>query len=139
MSYELIQTETRGPVGLIVLNRPPVNALSSLLIAELGEALDLFEDDPEIGCLVLTGSEKMFSGGADIKEMQPKTYIDAYTGDFIAPWERISRLKKPIIAAVAGGAFGGGCEIAMMCDFILAAPTARAFTRHLPMPIALKG
>jgi enoyl-CoA hydratase len=125
MTCELIQTETHGPVALIRLNRPPVNALSSLLIAELNQALDLFEDDPVIGCLVITGSEKIFSGGADIKEMQPKSYIDACTGDFIGPWERISRLRKPIIAAVAGGAFGGGCETAMMCDFILAAPSAK--------------
>ncbi len=125
MDYDFITAEKIDSIGLIRLNRPPVNALSSLLVAELNQALELFEDDSDVGCLVVTGSEKIFSGGADIKEMQPKNYIDACMGDFIGPWERITRMKKPVIAAVAGGAFGGGCEIAMMCDFILAAPNAK--------------
>lgn len=124
MQYENIRVEMRERVGLITLDRPPVNALSSALIAELDRALDGFEDDHGIGALVLTGSGKAFSGGADIKEMAEKDYADAYHGDFIGPWERIGRLRKPIVAAVNGFAFGGGCEIAMMCDFILASETA---------------
>ena len=126
MTYSSIIVETHGRVGLIRLNRPQaLNALNSALIAEANAALDLFEADPSIGCMVLTGSEKAFAAGADIKEMKSKTYMDAYLDDFISKWERISRTRKPIIAAVAGFALGGGCELAMMCDFILAADTAK--------------
>jgi enoyl-CoA hydratase len=126
MAYETLLTETRGRVGLITLNRPQqLNALNDQLISELNAVLDGFEADDGIGAIVLTGSEKAFAAGADIKEMQSKTYIEAYKGDFIASWERITRCRKPVIAAVAGFALGGGCELAMSCDFIIAADTAK--------------
>ena len=126
MTYENIIVETRGPVGLITLNRPDaLNALNSALIQDLNHALDAYEADDAIGCIVLTGSEKAFAAGADIKEMQSKSYMDAYMGDFIGKWERLSTVRKPVIAAVAGYALGGGCEMAMMCDFIIAADTAK--------------
>ncbi len=126
MAYQNILVETRGKVGLVTLNRPQaLNALNQGLIDDLAHALDAFEADPAIGCIVLTGSEKAFAAGADIKEMQAKTYMDAYLGDFIASWERVSRTRKPIIAAVAGFALGGGCEMVMACDFIIAADTAK--------------
>jgi enoyl-CoA hydratase len=126
MTYENILVETHDKVALIRLNRPKaLNALNTELIDELNAALDGFEADPAIGCMVLTGSDKAFAAGADIKEMQPKSYMDAYLEDFITSWERLSRTRKPIIAAVAGFALGGGCEVAMMCDFILAADTAK--------------
>ncbi len=126
MAYEHILVETHGPVGLITLNRPQaLNALCTPLIRELGRALDAMEADDDIGAIVLTGSEKAFAAGADIKEMQPKTYMDCYLGGFITDgWERVADCRKPIIAAVAGYALGGGCELAMMCDFIIAADTA---------------
>jgi enoyl-CoA hydratase len=126
MTYENILVETHDKVGLIRLNRPKaLNALNTELINELNAALDGFEADPNIGCMVLTGSDRAFAAGADIKEMQPKSYMDAYLEDFITSWERLSRTRKPIIAAVAGFALGGGCEVAMMCDFIIAADNAK--------------
>ena len=127
MTYENILTETRGRVGLITLNRPKaLNALNAALIADLGRALDAFEADDGIGAIVLTGSERAFAAGADIKEMAGKSYMDVYLADFITRgWERITTCRKPIVAAVAGHALGGGCEVAMMCDFIIAADNAR--------------
>ena len=127
MAYENILVDRQGPVGIIRLNRPKaLNALNAGLITDLGAALDAFEADDEIGCIVLTGSDKAFAAGADIKEMAPKSYMDVYKEDFITDgWERVAQCRKPIIAAVAGFALGGGCEMAMMCDFILAAENAK--------------
>ncbi|MDB5597622.1 MAG: enoyl-CoA hydratase [Hyphomicrobiales bacterium] len=126
MAFATILVETHGPVQLIRLHRPDaLNALNGQLIAELNQALDAAETAADIRCLVLTGSEKAFAAGADVKEMQGKSYMDAYLGDFVANWERLTRMRKPVVAAVAGFALGGGCELAMMCDFILAAETAR--------------
>jgi len=126
MTYANIIVETHGGVGLIRLNRPQVlNALSTPLIEDLNAALEAFEADPAIGAIVLTGSEKAFAAGADIKEMQDKTFAEAFLGDFIGRWENLTHARKPIIAAVAGFALGGGCEIAMMCDFILATDNAK--------------
>lgn len=126
MSYSNILVETHDAVGLVRLNRPQaLNALNSDLISELNSALTAFEANSGIGCIVITGSAKAFAAGADIKEMQTKSYMDVYLGDFITTWEQVSRVRKPIIAAVAGFALGGGCELAMMCDFIIAADTAK--------------
>jgi enoyl-CoA hydratase len=127
MAYETILVETKGNVGLITLNRPDaLNALNSELMVELGAALDRFESDDGVGAMVVTGSEKAFAAGADIKEMQPKSFVDVYDSDFITrDWGRTATCRKPIVAAVAGYALGGGCELAMMCDFILAAPNAK--------------
>jgi enoyl-CoA hydratase len=127
MTYQNILVETRGAVGLITLNRPQaLNALCDALIRELGQALDGFERDAAIGAVVVTGSEKAFAAGADIKEMASKTFVECYLEDFITNgWERITTCRKPIIAAVAGFALGGGCEVAMMCDTILAAESAK--------------
>ena len=126
MAYETILTETRGKVGLITLNRPKaLNALNTTVLADVVDALQEYEKDPRIGAIVITGSEKAFAAGADIKQMQPKSYIDVYMEDFFAGWEALTRIRKPVIAAVAGYALGGGCELAMMCDFIIAADNAR--------------
>ncbi|MEM9669273.1 MAG: enoyl-CoA hydratase [Pseudomonadota bacterium] len=127
MAYETLLTETDGAVAIITLNRPDaLNAFNNQLMNELTEALDGFEADPEIGCIVITGSEKAFAAGADIKEMREQSYMDAFYSDFITRnWERTSRCRKPVVAAVAGYALGGGCELAMMCDFILAGDNAK--------------
>ncbi len=127
MSYETILVETHDRVGLIRLNRPAaMNALCDQLMGELGVQLLAFDADPAIGAIVLTGSDKAFAAGADIKEMRDRTHPAALLEDFIgAQWETVTRVKKPVIAAVAGFALGGGCELAMMCDIILAADTAK--------------
>lgn len=127
MSYQMILVDCKEPVGLITLNRPEaLNALNGQLMDELTTALRAFEADENIRAMVITGSTKAFAAGADIKEMQSMGYIEAYMKDFItANWEETSRCRKPIIAAVAGYALGGGCELAMMCDFILAADNAK--------------
>ncbi|MGE0252513.1 MAG: enoyl-CoA hydratase [Dongiaceae bacterium] len=126
MAYETIMLEKKDGVAIITLNRPAaLNALNNQLIEELGQALDEAEGDQTIGAIVLTGNEKAFAAGADIKEMQNKSFADCYTEDFIKPWERLSQCRKPTIAAVAGFALGGGCETAMMCDIIIAADTAK--------------
>ena len=124
---EMILVETHGRVGLIRLNRPEaLNALCDQLMGELGDQLLAFDADKAIGAIVLTGSEKAFAAGADIKEMRQRNYPDVFLDDFIAArWETVLRVKKPVIAGVAGFALGGGCELAMMCDFIIAADTAR--------------
>ncbi len=126
-SYETILVETEGRVGVIRLNRPKaLNALWDQLMRELGAQLLAFDADPAIGAIVLTGSEKAFAAGADIKEMRERNYPDVFLDDFIgARWETVLRVKKPVVAAVAGFSLGGGCELAMMCDFIIAADTAR--------------
>ena len=126
MAYQNIIVETRGPVGLVIFNRPKaLNALNAGLISELAQALAAFEADDAVGAIVLTGSEKAFAAGADIKEMKDKTFVEAYLGNFISDWERLAQCRKPTIAAVAGYALGGGCEMALMCDFILAADNAK--------------
>jgi enoyl-CoA hydratase len=126
MAYETILVETRGRVALVTLNRPQaLNALNSTVFRELNAAFDGFDADPQVGCVVITGSEKAFAAGADIREMQAKTYPDTYVEDMFAAWDRVADRRKPMVAAVAGFALGGGCELAMMCDIILAAENAR--------------
>ncbi len=127
MAYENILVETREKVGVIQLNRPKaLNALNDQLMDELGDALLKFDSDDNIGCIVITGSEKAFAAGADIGAMAKYTFMDVFKGDYITRnWEQIRRVRKPVIAAVAGYALGGGCELAMMCDFIIAADTAK--------------
>jgi enoyl-CoA hydratase len=126
MAYDTILVEVRGAVGVITLDRPQaLNALNSRLIAEVNKAIDGFEKDKAIGCIVITGSEKAFAAGADIKEMQSRKFPATYLDDKFAEWDRIGQRRKPIVAAVAGFALGGGCELAMMCDFIIAADNAK--------------
>jgi enoyl-CoA hydratase len=125
--YSNILVERRDAVGIVTLNRPQaLNALNAGLIAELGAAFDDLESDPAIGAIVLTGNDKAFAAGADIKEMAGKTYMQAYAEDFITRgWERVGQCRKPVVAAVAGFALGGGCEVAMMCDIVIAGENAR--------------
>lgn len=127
MQYENILVEIHGKVGVITLNRPAaLNALNDKLMDELGLALQSFDADDDIGCMIITGSEKAFAAGADIGAMATYSYMDVYKGDYITRnWEQIRSVRKPVIAAVAGYALGGGCELAMMCDFIIAADTAK--------------
>ena len=128
MSYELIQVRTEAEkVGIITLNRPKqLNALNSELMVEMGTALKIFDADPHIGCIILTGNEKAFAAGADIGAMATYSYADVYKSDYITrEWETLRSIRKPIIAAVSGFALGGGCEVAMMCDIIIAADNAR--------------
>jgi enoyl-CoA hydratase len=127
MTYEFITAERKGRVGLVTLNRPKqMNALNAGLMQELARALYEFDGDPGIGCIVLTGSEKAFAAGADIAAMKDYSYMDAYLSDYITrDWEHIRRIRKPVVAAVAGYALGGGCEVAMMCDIVIAADNAK--------------
>ena len=125
-TYETILVEQRARVGVIILNRPKVlNALNQKLTGELLEAAETFDRDPTIGCIVITGSEKAFAAGADITEMQDRTYTEMYSNDWFSAWDRLVAVRTPLVASVAGFALGGGCELAMICDVILAADTAK--------------
>ena len=126
MDYETILVEKREEVGVITLNRPKaLNALNSTVMKELRHILESFSTDESIGAIIITGSEKAFAAGADIKEMQPLDFVDAYLGDFLSGWDDVAATRKPVIAAVSGFALGGGCELALMCDFIIASDTAK--------------
>ncbi|HME28872.1 MAG TPA: enoyl-CoA hydratase [Pseudolabrys sp.] len=126
MNYENIIVETRGRVGIIRLNRPQaLNALNKALIGEMTRAVEAFDADDKIGCVLITGDDKAFAAGADIKEMADKPFIEAYLGDFVSNWNVVARARKPFVAAVAGFALGGGCELAMQCDIVIAADTAK--------------
>jgi enoyl-CoA hydratase len=126
MTYQNIIVETKGRVGIIRLNRPQaLNALNKALIDELTRVIETFDNDDKIGCMLLTGNEKAFAAGADIKEMVDKPFIEAYLGDFVSNWNVVARARKPIVAAVAGFALGGGCELAMQSDIVIAADNAK--------------
>ena len=126
MTYANIIVETKGRVGVIRLNRPQaLNALNKALVEELSQAIDAFDADDAIGCLLITGNEKALAAGADIKEMADKSFIEAYLGNFTAGWDAAAHARKPIVAAVAGFALGGGCELAMQCDLVIAADNAK--------------
>jgi len=126
MTYQNILVETQGRVGIIRLNRAPaLNALNSELMSELAQAIDAYDADENIGCLLITGNEKAFAAGADIKEMADQSFIDVYLGNFVGRWDCAAHARKPIVAAVAGFALGGGCELAMHCDVIIAADNAK--------------
>ncbi len=126
MTYKSIVVDTRGRVGLVTLNRPDaLNALSAQMKEDVQQALAILDADPHIGAIVMTGNDKSFAAGADIKEMLDQTYINALNIEFLGEWECVSNCRTPVIAAVAGYALGGGCELAMMCDFILAADNAK--------------
>ncbi|MFG1371999.1 enoyl-CoA hydratase [Xanthobacter oligotrophicus] len=126
MTFEFIRTEVRGRVGWITLHRPEaLNALNAAMVAEIAGALAVFGADPDIGCVVLTGADRAFAAGADIKEAAERTYPETFLEDFLASWDVIARMRKPVVAAVAGYALGGGCEVVLMCDVVIAADTAR--------------
>ena len=126
MTYENIVVETKGRVGIIRLNRPQaLNALNKALIAELTQAIEAFDADGKIGCMLITGSDKAFAAGADIKEMADKPFIEAYLGDFVSNWDAAAHARKPIVTAVAGFALGGGCELALQSDVVIAADNAK--------------
>jgi enoyl-CoA hydratase len=126
MSYENIRVEVKGRVGIIQLDRPKaLNALNSALNAEIARAVAAFDADPAVGCMLIAGSERAFAAGADIKEMADKSPVEAFMGDFTASFDAVARARKPVVAAVAGYALGGGCELAMQCDIIIAADTAK--------------